>query len=392
MYVRRHSEVSADLLGMPEQVRRTVRIGELLVATASSDLTDDLERKLDGELQSLALDADSYRDLVDGFVQAAEAMPDAWYFVALSRLAVANRWVAFDELLSGGVHRRIDALYDLFHTEYCAHQIQADYVEYVEVLREASKTGWMKAGEKIALYGGGFAGGWFGVGSKPAIKATEWIDERGTRPTDLTFELAELAMAWDHLSAVDDFSEAALTAVRARCSGELTRIASNYGTTGAREGDWNMWKLVVEHLAAKNDASTATEAPDLVGHALHAAQFQLDQLGIRHMSVDAVVDEFGNSRDIWSKKNWRVVGQYPTAGSPLEAGTPVALAAVKQGEGASRRDAFTRARESFEELRKFIEEDRLLAEAADRPASVCAAGLHPRVWVDPNGRCWKCQP
>lgn len=205
MRPRRHSDLSADLLGSPLSVRRCIRIGEFLVAAATLDMSEELEGELNNEHERLGLSADDHRGLVEEFAAAADAMPAGWGYVALCSIAVNNRWLSFDQLLTGSNHVRIDALFDRVVTNYCAHEVQAEYLGCVEILREASKSGWMKAGEWTTVLGGGFAGGFFGFGGRPAAKAAEWLNEHGTSPTDLTFELANFALAWDHLTEADAF-------------------------------------------------------------------------------------------------------------------------------------------------------------------------------------------
>jgi hypothetical protein len=81
------------------------------------------------------------------------------------------------------------------------------------------------------------AGGFFGFGATPAAaKAGEVLDERGTPPTDLTFELAMFALGWHHLLDVEDFPDADVGAISARCNDRLRKVATQYGTGGANDG------------------------------------------------------------------------------------------------------------------------------------------------------------
>src|SRR4051794_9612242 len=83
---------------------------------------------------------------------------------------------------SGALHRRLDAVYDGFETDFSAHEEQTHYFEIVQGLVEAAESGGAVALKMAASFGLGVAGGIASAYVVPAMplanKAATWVGEQ----------------------------------------------------------------------------------------------------------------------------------------------------------------------------------------------------------------------
>lgn len=361
---REYSDFSAEVLGLPESVRVFLRMGEAIVAAAATDVSKVVADRIAAELSALGVSVE------DGTTAAALAalshdLPDVWDGIALMYLGVENRWLTFERLLGGAVHRRIDAIYDMADTDYCAHEVQSTYLDAVEELRVAAKTSATHAGEWATSLAGGFAGGFIGLGGGPARRATEWLDGAVSKPRSLTFELGEIAVAWMLLSQDERTNPLDLARARARCREYAARASETLGkakASGVGVGEataaWNMWKAVCEFIVDDANIPSPDEVllPSLREHTMSAARHQVEGLGLTFGWCDAMKSG-GTERTPWIESNWKALGQYPPAETLAEPGARVVVAVAKFGDAGSRAPHFA---------------DELAAEAARQAAREAA--------------------
>lgn len=319
------SESSFDpvvFMGAPDSARELVRLGWEAVERAGRDDASLFDR--------------SYRDLIVDMHRLANEVPEHWAFVCAAAITVWHPNIEFEALTHGSAHRRINAVYELLEVGFAAHEVQAAYLEHVEAVREASKSDAVRLGLQAAKYGGVVAGGWLGFGGAPAGMATDWLNGVVAPPTQLTFDLAAVALFWKGLIDPDvDTPEDVLRAVRIRCRDQLDTIgqciaSASRGSTD--QSSWNMWRFLVQ-LAAGDIAGCTM--PNLIGHPFSNAKHQITALGLEFKYLDALQDPGGAGRPVVVERNWKVVGQHPPPLTPLDLGLVVGVAVARYDDQAA---------------------------------------------------------
>ena len=135
----------ARIIGFPEPVTHLIDLAHVLVAEAEQEPPSQHAT----ELAAIRMKLGGEQAYVDHFAHAVTSLnddwTDTWSVAALSQIAVDHPWFALEDLAGGALHRRIDAVYDQFETDFCAHEVQARYFEILEALVDASESGGNKA-------------------------------------------------------------------------------------------------------------------------------------------------------------------------------------------------------------------------------------------------------
>jgi hypothetical protein len=353
------SDLSEQLLDPPDVVRDLAQAGRAIVALAHPKLGASTRRAVDTALQGLDLrdDGTAWRDRLTSL---AAAVDQPWRDVALLFVAVDSPFIDAESLLSGAVHRRVDAVYDALETEYCAWEVQATFLEAVEMLRLAQNSHSMNLGLKATGLAGSFAGGWFGVGAGPAVKAQDWLSEQVAQRSPLVYELAELVTACNVLDQ-HDATRPHLDRVRSRCEEQMNAAAEALGAARSGRGQlspgeaarrWNLWRNVVDVFEADSAGPDSRSVPQLVGQPLPTARHLVEVKGLSLLHVDAARPQ-GSERMPLIESGWRVVAQHPPAGQELPVTHPVCVAVAKFAEQVPEQKARAKAR-SF--LRATVQE------------------------------------
>lgn len=318
--------------GFPEASILLIELGHLVVADAEQEPSS---RRLQ-QLEQAKARRNEQGDLGAELEKLAPLFTDewagTWYLATLALIAVDHPWFTFDDLSGGALHRRIDALYDQFETDFCAHEVQARYMEIVMGLVDAAESGSTKALKMAASVGLGAAGGVATVhgivsGMSWATKAAAWLQDQGMRPTRATFDLANVTLVWSLLPGVDQGWTPAEEVMVRRCQEQFRTLASR---NTADQTAVRMWRSVLELMGAELHEGVA--APDLVGSRLDAARKHAETYGLTLTTVDGARSGL-EARDPWLESNWKVVAQHPLAGEPVGS-EHLVVAVIKDGERA----------------------------------------------------------
>lgn len=323
-----------DLLPLPEPAAAFLEASQLAVAAAVRDETPRV-----GEIE-LEL-ARRYIDQAGLFASVGElwqAVPEEWDFPLLALLATDNPWVDLEDLTHGSLHRRVDALFDMFDTDFCAHEVQSYFLELVEDVRawaqDPTKAVLRSTATFTASFAGAFAGGYVGVPSAGiyASKAASWLFDDSSAPSDFILDLSRFVMTYDLLPGDEDRLTSpetdmlrAATAQLEASSGDL----SESGPSAERLERYRGWLAVTKAIGARNDG--AESLPSLTNMTMAEARTVAAGLGQELAWVDVARDS-GFERTPWRESGWRIVAQSPQQGEDLRADRRICIAIVKLGE------------------------------------------------------------
>ena len=313
--------------GFPPASERLLDVCHLLVADADPDPAtgrrDEMSKlrsaRLVGDNDSLWPELECIRPLL------TEEWAATWRLATLALLAVDHPWYGIDDLTGGALHRRLDAIYDAFDTDFCAHEVQSYYWEIVEGLVEAGESGGTGALKVAVSLGLGAAGG-------AATHAAGGLAEQVNRPATRTFEIATLALLWTLLPEGERGRSEAEELMVKRCQEEFRHLGDR-GDDGPKA--LRMWRSMLSMMGGELDEGSVM--PDLTGKPLDEATSLAETLGLNVTTMDGgespVVAGMrrGADRSVWDASSWRVVSQLPVAGSTLKEGRTV-LAVAKHGE------------------------------------------------------------
>ena len=187
--------------------------GKLAVAAVSDDekvLASVREMVSEITRKESADDIGEDVNLLGSLYEASAGLPHAWAVPALALLAIENELVEFDLLTFGRLHCRIDAVFDMFATNFCAHQIQELFLGFLEYLVEAAKDPstrrFSDVGQIAAAFAGGFVGGWFGIpgAAQAAASGARWLLEVDEPIGDPLVTAAKVLTLFELLPEDDD--------------------------------------------------------------------------------------------------------------------------------------------------------------------------------------------
>lgn len=305
---------------LPATSSAVLDVGHLLVALADRDLSATRRGQVEHAMAQIGTSTpdDLWAEL-RGTARTGDAGWPGWRYPTLALLAVDHPWYAGEKLSAGSLHRRIDAVLDVFDSELCAHEVQTVYWEIVEKLAHAADGDEVQG---LALVG------------SPGRHSGQ----------PLTHELAKVVLMWLGLGESGAGRDAQRALVR--------RCQSKYRTLDAGDADpvaLRTWRAALEEMDGLQHEGH--NVPDLVGLALDEAGTVARRLGLtlHHRDVaQASAGSPASSRIPLVESGWRVVAQYPLAGAEV-AHSDVVLGIVKASEHADR-DPGRLVHERFEEL------------------------------------------
>lgn len=312
------------LLGLAEPVRRFVEDAELLIACAVPD-GHPAEPSLIDEVTRRGVTTASLRSTVRA---AAKEPDDVWTVPLLALLAVRNRWLAFDELTVGSVHRRIDAVFDLFETGFCAHEVQTLFLDEVGLVHGVAAR---PAEAAIAASGAARTSGATGVGGE-LVAATEQLLNDAHPVTAAQVLVAQFRLLRGLLERDPRFSPLALAGLEHNARQQLAGAAAELLTSPIEAGpvwDHRAWAHVVGE--ATDPGAPGDPCPDVNDLTLEWAAALMARREQGVVWVD-VADRPGALRRPVEDHTWRVVAQWPPRGAIPIAGSEVAVGVVRHGE------------------------------------------------------------
>lgn len=314
-----------SLLGLADPVRRFVEDAELLIACAVSD-GHPAEPALIEEVTRRGVTTSSLRATVRA---AAKEPDDVWTVPVLALLAVRNRWLAFDELTVGSVHRRIDAVFDQFDTGFCAHEVQALFLAELAVVHGAAARP-----EEVALVASGVSPrmpGATSVSESLAAETEHLLND--TQPvTAAQVAIAHFRLVHGLLQRDPRFSALALAGLEHNARGQLTLAARHLRSSpvaAAPIWDHRAWAHVLGQ--ATDPGAPGDPCPDLNDLTLEWAASLMARREQGVVWVD-VADQAGPGRKPVEDHTWRVVAQWPLRGSIPSTGGAVVVGVVRHGE------------------------------------------------------------
>ena len=327
------------VVGFPGASERVIDLGHLLVADADPDPAprrrDELS-KIRAARRASEND-DLWTELEGIGPLLTEEWASTWRVATLALLAVDHPWYRIDELTGGALHRRLDAIYDAFDTDFCAHEVQACYWKLVEGLVEAGQSAGPRALKVAVSLGRGAAGAATTPRGVPI--ATPWatdtaagLAKQGHRPAPCTFEIALIALLWTLLPEGERGRGEAEELMVERCQREF-RDLGDRGDDDPRV--LRMWRSMLSMMGG--DLDEGSVMPDVTGKPLDEATSLAETLGLNVTTVDGGESPLvaglrrGADRSVWDPSRWRVVAQVPMAGSTVHEGLTV-LAIAKHGE------------------------------------------------------------
>lgn len=243
--------------------------------------------------------------------EAADRWAADWSAATLALAAVDHPWLEVEELLGGALHRRIDAVYDLFETAFCAHEAQGQYLAVLEDLAEAVESASITAVKVGATFGLGAisgAGASYGFLAPPTLvaKAAAWIDDQGRELDDLIRFLGKVLLVWMLVPGTDDGEH---TQIETRIIQGVQSLGRDADPNDARTA--RLFRAVLNVMGAS--FHQGAPMPDLCR--------QLDEakrLASSHGLEVITVDSTGQDRSPWIESNWVVTGQHPPPGAPID--------------------------------------------------------------------------
>lgn len=198
---------------LPTEIMDFLAIGKLAVAAVSDDEEVlEIVREIVSDLTGKDVGQDVGEDvnLLGSLYEGSARLPEAWSVPALGLLAIENDLLDFESMTFGRLHCRIDAVFDMFGTNFCAHQIQELFLGFLDYLVEAAKDPTARrvrdVGQIAAAFAGGFAGGWFGVpgAGQAAAKGARWLFETDEPISDPLVTAAKVLTLFELLPEDDE--------------------------------------------------------------------------------------------------------------------------------------------------------------------------------------------
>lgn len=316
-------------IGFPATSTALIELMHLAVADAIPAPTTEQSRLI--TLMMSRLGIDDLDTALRSRVTINEAWAEDWFPPTLALAAVDHPWLEVEDMLGGALHRRIDAVYDRFETDFCAHEAQGQYLALLDDLADAAESAPMTAAKIGAGVGLGAAGGLataFGVpASMPlATKAAAWINDQGKTPDDLVRFLGKVLLVW---MLVPGTGEGEQTPIEARIIEGVQALARNTDPEAARTA--RLYRAVLNVMGAS--FHQGVPMPELRGQ-LDEAKHLASGHGLRVITVDAT----GQDRSPWIESNWVVTGQHPPSGTPIDS-LVVVLGICKTADSAGNSEA-----------------------------------------------------
>lgn len=296
-------------IGFPATSTALIELMHLAVADAIPAPTTEQSRLI--TLMMSRLGIDNLDTALRSRAPMNEAWADDWFLPTLALAAVDHPWLEVEDMLGGALHRRIDAVYDRFETDFCAHEAQSQYLALLDDLADAAESASMTLAKFGAGVGLGAAGGLGAANGVPAsmpltITAAAWINDQGKKSDDLIRFLGKVLLVWMLVPGTDDGEQ---TPVEAGIIKGVQALARDADPNAARTA--RLYRAVLDVMGAS--FHHGVPMPGLRGQ-LDEAKRLASAHGLKVITVDAT----GQDRSPWIESNWIVTGQHPPSGTPID--------------------------------------------------------------------------